>query len=527
MQLILPPYVAYVATESINIEHKGALLKDWSTKAFSKKQIEKIPNMFDFTNRYIADLPESRQDYLFQEYTKIYNLFDASGTETDIDFKISGHISNILQVIPALSVKAWLSQQRDFRLSNELDSSFNEGEAVNYTRDKTYTREDYLDLVVLLFQLRFMIPIWGRHIELSPSRSASTSFKVFSAFQLLEMTSIMREPAIIKLHNYIRISLAARQKDNDMGEIIDGISTEEGPMWELAAILVKKFCLYDFSGMNDTTAVVVRHLHKHMSERGKQPVQSNGKHVMKKLPPDKGSSEGSEEQQSSVFENYKIKAPMSGGDVVYLQYLLENPYRNAKLLDGSTTDAEVMETMKYALATLKKGESSKAQTILLKNTINAILPGKAIDITNKANRALGLCTISAVLWRQGFKILAALATATPVNHVDNARMGAVNSRGRLSPEVTAKLEQSYPFFVKKKAGRPTRPEVEAIDRLVNLFTEKIWLNNLSDTKKTELNPHNPELRRIEIPHAFREEVANWALWLCELSRKNVQEAKPI
>ena len=65
-----------------------------------------------------------------------------------------------------------------------LEDTFVHSDERPMTRDKTYTKPDYVKLIGLTLALRPMIPIWGEFIERT-HKETGTSFKEYYAYLLM------------------------------------------------------------------------------------------------------------------------------------------------------------------------------------------------------------------------------------------------------------------------------------------------------------------------------------------------------
>lgn len=508
MQLILPPFPTYSREEEIYMQHKGQELR-WTTKPFSKMNFEEDRAMFKHINGFWASLPEHRQDHIFNVFLKIYDTFDCTDLDEDIDQVLSEEIEELMQEHNLVEIRNWAMFNSDiiFPKPPELPAEFVPSFDKNHTREKTYTVDDYIDLVCMILQLRIMVPIWGKYIART-GKIHGTSFKEYYAFKLLEHSQFVAEEPIKKLYNYIKSVLPA---SGNKADLLQGISSEEFPLYNLSMIVVRKLCLSDIRGI-DPTPVLIRHISRHVMEKAKRIDSNTDTSIRSKSG---GSSKSQkEEDQFSRLEEYKIKEEVTRGDIQFLLSYAADPYKLAKTISPGISDEEIATSLK-AMKELTKNYAEPAQTLLLMWLIDEVVPAEAVSFMNSIERNQSLCAVSAAYWFKGFHLIAALATATVIPEGDEISISGTDSKGRPSKETVEKLEKLFPYNRRLRGSKVVKEENIAIDEFIKNFSNNTWKHNLSEEQSAILNPNFPKLRRIIIPHNFKEQVAQLVIHIAD------------
>ena len=509
MQIILPPYPTYVNDQEMYVEHKSQDLR-WTTAPFSKMNFENDRAMFKHINEFWASLPMERQDHIFSIYRNISDIFDSTDLIDEIDQLLSEQVELLMLEHPLAEIRQWAMFNSDIRFPSppELPAEFVESPTQvdkNHTREKTYTVSDYIDLVCMIIQLRTMIPIWGRYIART-NKIAGTAFKEFYAFKLLDHSQFVREEPIQKLYGYIRSVLPP---GGNKADILQGISSEEFPLWNMSVLVVRKLCLADIRGI-DPTPILIRHISRHIMEKAKRIDANTDMSVRskndKRSKSENNASGQSEEHQLSSLEQYKIKEEVSRGDIQFLLSHIQDPYRIAKLIAPGISDEAIDQSLK-ALPALLRSEADPSQTMLLSWMIDSVVPAETTSFMSMLDRCRCLCACSAAYWYKGHYLMAALCTATPAPDDGEVMLSGTDSKGRLSKETAEKIESLFPYGRKNKGNKAQRDEIVAIDELLNLFSAKSWVMNLSEEQVTVIYPKHPQIRRLTIPHNFKEQVA--------------------
>lgn len=509
MQIILPPYPTYVNDQEMIVEHKGQEIR-WSTAPFSKMNFEDDRAMFKHINGFWASLDPNRQDHIFSIYRNISEVFDSTNLIEEIDQLLSEQVEALMEEHPLAEIHNWAVFHSDiiFPQSPALPTEFVESVTQsdkNHTREKTYTVNDYINLVCMIIQLRTMIPVWGRYIART-NKIAGTVFKEFYAFKLLDHSSFVKEEPIQKLYGYIRSVLPA---SGNKADILQGISSEEFPLWNMSVLVVRKLCLSDIRGL-DPTPILIRHISRHIMEKAKRIDANTDMSVRskneKRSKSENSSGGQSEENQSSLLEQYKIKEEVNSGDIQFLLSHVQNPYKVAKIITPGITDKEVDMALS-AMPVMLKAAPDPSQTLLLSWLIDCVVPAETVNYMKLMDRCKSLCACSAAYWSKGHYLIAALCTATPAPDDGEVLLSGTDSKGRLSKETAEKIESLFPYGRRTRSNKIQRDELTAMDELITLFSAKSWVMNLTEDQIAVMYPKQPKIRRLTIPHNFKEQIA--------------------
>jgi hypothetical protein len=279
--------------------------------------------------------------------------------------------------------------------TKHIRTEYTEIDDRNHTKDKTYILSDYVDLIVLIVQLRPMIFIWGEFIR-NFSSATGTTFKEYSAYDLLSKTGVLETKALIKLETYVRVITPA---EGSREAIVEFISSEDYPLWNLAVLVVRKVCLFDVRGLVDDTPTIIRHISTHIREKIKHSSNSFDGQIRDKN--DNNSDNQSEEQQTSRFEAIKTKELTTTGDRVFIERMVRNPLLLAQQLDPTCPPELVMEF--YKLLThpdLSKLVLTKVQKTITRQVCSLVIPHRGFEYLAKEKMNC-VAAAQAVLWNQG------------------------------------------------------------------------------------------------------------------------------
>ena len=513
MQFVIPSNVALSERKECYVEHKGQQIP-FSINAFTRTAFESTTEksqIFSHINRYIESLGEKAQDQIFQIYSNIKNIFDTVPEFEPAKRKLLDEVGILYQFFNYDSIANWLkynSQDIVLPSTKHIRTEYTEIDDRNHTKDKTYILSDYVDLIVLIVQLRPMIFIWGEFIR-NFSSATGTTFKEYSAYDLLSKTGVLETKALIKLETYVRVITPA---EGSREAIVEFISSEDYPLWNLAVLVVRKVCLFDVRGLVDDTPTIIRHISTHIREKIKHSSNSFDGQIRDKN--DNNSDNQSEEQQTSRFEAIKTKELTTTGDRVFIERMVRNPLLLAQQLDPTCPPELVMEF--YKLLThpdLSKLVLTKVQKTITRQVCSLVIPHRGFEYLAKEKMNC-VAAAQAVLWNQGHYLLAGILSAQSLSEIKEDYINASSeSKSKVQPELKDKLLGLFPFTKKSKSGKESDVATSAIDFIVKELSNETWILRLPPEKVAMVNLANPTLLRLTMPPNIKNNVIEYGIYI--------------
>lgn len=429
-------------------------------------------NVFSQINQYWADQPPEIQQKIFDIYTQIFNAFDDVYTKQSFKEYLQEKVIELLSFHNLESVQEWIAfRSTDIKLPVSIPTEFVADIDRNLSIGKTYIASDYRRLTAFSMVLRCLIPIWGEYI-FSIKQNTNDSFKEMLAFQLADKVFNTDVPVVNKLLDYIENSIGPTDAIRPIG-IFKGIPTSDYPRWLLALITIHCLSVGDIRGSNPD-AHLVTYIHMYIS--GKlSPKDDLGDSKIK----DKEiSEEQSDDNQAkaSALERYKVKANISIGDVVELEYFLSNILKMANYLAPGIDGIEVMS----AIARMKEYGCKPAipQITLLRWVFKSIvMPSSILYMPELLVKQL-MGAAEAVLWHRGHHYLSILLTCHPITSETEMVVSPVDSKMRIPEPLIEQLDKLYPYRRnqnnKRMPSKDTNLAMESIDVLTNNFMTYGW-----------------------------------------------------
>lgn len=459
----------------------------WNVSSFDTKTMTTDFDLFEQINAYWAQLSVEKQDNIYILFREIRRAFDEIMDSNMLTYHIKELITILYSYHQLEDIKRWVLFKSNVFIPSVLESEYVQNSDRPGSREQTYLRDDYVNLVCLSLALRLMVPIWGEYIYRTKQINGTT-FKEYHAYLLLSNTELSTCEANHKLKLYIESNIP---KELPKTAIIDGVSSEDYPIWILGLITVRRVCIGDIRGLDTTNPKLVSFLFKFISSKVKSSEGSFAGIVTDKT--SESSSGSDEESGGSKFEGYKIRQDITIGDKAYLEFVM-NDIVTASLKVCPELDLALLDRALVTVKALENTYLNIAQVTLAKWVFKTIVSPRAFAYFNKLTVLKALAATQAILWQWDYKDLSLLVTANPIPGGDSIRV--TNSDMK---KYIADLTLLYPYH--KQTNNKTKSKIvnhaaNAIELLVDKFTENDWMITADIALVTEVLGDRPSLKLV-------------------------------
>ncbi len=495
----------------VKIEHKTEELR-FSISSFGRDSFKQGFGLFDHSNAWWASMREEEQDYVFDLYKQIRKIFDTAFNRNTLVSQLSQSVSALIRFHALDKAEHWLTFQSpviipEKNFAVEYISSYDK----QGSREQTYIRREYVELITLALVLRTMVPIWGEFIS-QTRKETGTQFKEYYAFQLLNASGIIDSPAMHRLRTYIDYNIGDERANPT--NIVDGISAEDFPSWMLGLVVIRRLCIGDIRGV-EQDAHIVSYIYKFITSRTRTNDSSDDS-VVKIKKTDKSSTG---RDTLSSLERYKIKHSISMGEIVELEHSLRDMRNIAFRLSGQMTE----ELYRQGMASAEKLENIpllEPQITLLRWVFKPIISPQGLVYMEKSILTKALGVLEAVLWARGHYVLSLAATSYAVMSESEMFVSSDNPRARVPKELSAELDALYPYMV-VSGGAKTGQKLNnlaaiSIDNLTNNLSMYSWTIAAHEDKIRQVFGH-VNSRRLSLPSDIKAQITKLVI---ELAKRN-------
>ncbi len=486
------------------IEHKGEELVFLVSTFFRMSSISIDIDIFEQLNSYWQQLPEEKQDKIFDVYRNIRNVFNSVSNRTSLLLDLNKQCIELIDLHNLDEVYDWVLFKSSIAIPSVFENEYQYSYDKQGSREQTYVRSDYTKLIAMIVAIRSMIPVWGEYIS-HTKHDAGTTFKEMEAFQLINNSSIMNSQPMLKLGVYLDHAVGEHKHNSFF--ILDGISSVDFPIWMLSLVVIRRLCVGDIRGL-DNKANIVTYIYKYLIQKI-QSADTGSSNAVK----DKKTTEFSDEKgddKISTFERYRIKHDISAGEIVELAYSIRDYRKVAYSLSPNMSDEILFSSLETAQQ-LNSVEIHDPQITLLKWVFARVISPRGMMYLDKELIVNCLGILEAVLYVAGFKYLAVLSTSYPDINNDEMFVASTESKARITKTQISALDELYPFQQviggKKSGYKDINPAIKSIDTLTDKLSMFSWITTASSDKMMDAIG-NTHTRRIGVTYDIKNQLAD-------------------
>lgn len=482
----------------LQIEHNEQVLL-WNVASFDKRCFTTDYDVCKHVNEFWSKLPYHRQEKIFELFSSIRMIFEEASETAQLIQDLLPKIKALYDEHPIEEIGHWIAfYSNDIIIPETFVEQYIPSDERPGTREKTYTKPDYRQLVALAMSLRIMIPIWGEFIYRTKDETG-TNFKEYYAFQLLTQTNIMQSAPMEKLKIYVESNI---QTDKSMASaIIGGVGSQDYASWLLGLVLVRRLCVGNLGGLNQMTNLVT-FIYNYISQK----VNGNNNTSFGEMIKSKQfeSPDSSNEHNTSRIEGYKIKQESPIGDMVILDHFMED-YVSVALLLKPDINLDLLHRFMNHAEVLQNEQIWQPQIILTQWLLKPVISPRGITHLSKKKTISAIAIAQTVLWEKGHKELACLISAMASSSANELQLSGIDSRARIPKEQMDEISTLYPYsrvLSTKQKTKPTNPAVAAIDSVASMLSQRDWILTVPDEQAAAVTG-NKSQRRYSCPYDIK------------------------
>lgn len=464
----------------------------FSTKPFTRMSFTDSRIFFDNVNAYLEDVTPEKQLELFLLYKEAKEIINEIKDINRIRSELMEVVRKITDIVDYDDVHSWASIYGKYTVPPDLKQEVPEP-SNELNRRLTYIYSDYLHLVSLVINLKFLTPIFGDYLELV-NKEIDTKFKDQSAFTLLAKSELLTSTPMERLKVYVDAYILkehskSQPKISMTSAIFGGLGVDELPDWLLARAVVRKLGLYEERfEKNNAVAAICTHFDQII---GRMDREFGGPIVNK----ERTISSSSFEDKASFAENYKIKQTISDGDLAVLSIYTDDVETLVRTVDP-TVDLSLLKLCSENIENKTSMNISEHQIRLTQWVLSPAISPRGIPILNKPSLLKAIVATQTILWHWGFHELAALMTSIP--YLEEGFSSP--SFPRIDNPTIKRLDALYPHRqIKSQTStvRNSNPAMLAINKMVAMISKCDW----ECLSPTDLDGHlglDPKVRIIYV-----------------------------
>jgi len=376
------------------------------------KQVTKDKQPFDIAEDYLASKSEEFNSKIFNMYLnaqdRVTNAITESIQKSD-DSLLVTPIVEMLDLIDYNDIVEWLQGYKNTKLTIPTRIPHEYDESVNYTtngsRDQTYIRSEYLDLVALSIVFKLVsVPLT---LVCDYVKTITKKHLVeYSIFRYLGGHKNINTPALDKLTLYMERIRSSSSVDDDTKRVIEtGISVDHVTDWLIAHIVISKLVI--LNPLKDTNeANIVSILYR--SANNKMAIKSGVKDAIRGKNASRSSEDGDEE---SFLDSYRTVSTLSIGQTELIKLSMHDLETIKEAIGIRMPTNELLGIRRY----LSKTDTymiNRGLGTIMAWCLNPYIDPRMLGYVDRDGISNAATVTFAYLLEHGFAVLAYLFTGT-------------------------------------------------------------------------------------------------------------------
>lgn len=477
---------------TISVELRGS---DYDYLIFPVKEIltgkkeEEKKGLFFYIEEYLRNKPEEFSVNLFKEYQIASDTLEELARMPGLEPLNSEVFYRILDLIDIDDLYRFLV--RTISVPRELKEEFVQDANGTLNSIQTYTRKEYVELILLSTMLRFVLPILGKYIYVKANSINKNLKEILFLPIFTNYDKFKTMPSFIKLEAFAAKAYEKEQTDESdaVRSILYGISKDETPNWLFASSLILGIMSVSTINDNDDQNIIKKIFNSILTSRIKKNTENSKIKDKSKTV----GTKGNEETQESNSEACRVTTNITPGLVEELNWSASNPEFIIKQMP--LKEVVIDKTIAKEAFMLLSSYAKDAPFILPSSTFPLLgwifqCPFNHVE-AYRYLRAKELYSVIAVayshLYINGFKDLA-LMIISAKNTQDDLEFSSFNNnstnRSKIPDDIKKELDSFYSLKKNKVVGN-TIEELSIPELGINELSEIMFREEYITMAKKE------------------------------------------
>ena len=362
-------------------------------------------NLYILVEDYLNSLPSDVINIYWGTLKEASHFKEFGKNETRL--KIINSLNDVINILDYNNLKQWMrfNVNRIFIPEGMVDN-FEYDPDLNTTREKTYTKWDYVDLVSLTLMFRLTLPLYANYYR--AQQHINSTLCNYITYCLFDVTILPETPEVVKLTQYI----AEIEKNIESRSIADsyilnkGLSSDDMTANTLAVVMFSKLLPNDFINKTNNPVSFVFNAVRFRASFNPTDETYRDKRLL------------GDEDGKSTFDEFRQTPSVSQGVIAEMQLALDG------VLDFYWPDFTEHEKLKYeseigtTTYILQQQPQHHVQIVLLGILLNKYAPYQVLSYLEE-RKILELLTLAKIImWRNGHTFLSVLMTSYSTTRTD-------------------------------------------------------------------------------------------------------------
>jgi len=463
-----------LANTKVLVEHKNKSI-EFSIESIINRRLKDgldKEGTFYILNRYLDYKGKEFKDELFKREEEAKEGMLSVFTTRSLDPLPVEYVHHILDMFDLQDVYNFIKQTGIVRAPEMLKDEFNDEIIVNDegSREQTYLKEDYYQLVSLITVLKSTLGVVGEFAAVKESQIPQL-YKEFILLNFYVGHPIFKSPPFQKLLDYITklTDISFLNEEESSIRIIEKIvSKDDMPYYVLGSALFQRLLVSnERADINEKN--LVTKLYNFVKNKIKLKDITSSSNVRIKKQAFGGSSE---EDNESTMETYRVPTDITEGFAVEFKFVYEN--LDYLIRDMGIKNPDNVYKIRQAIEPLAS-ELIPVETIkLIAIILKRIIDPRSVDYIPIDLLLNGLAVAIEWCLERGHKELALIMGSYKVK--DDLHQLSISLRNKVSKDLEERLNELYPYH----RGIKSKNEIKYVS----------YIREFIDTVAIELNKYN-------------------------------------
>lgn len=433
--------------QSIIVEHQTQQLEFFIHRTFNKTNLIEsyrpgVGDCFDVINQFLELLSKDRADKLFKQYERYldsrnYHMDSVFSDHLERDNSFRRIVKELFTVVDYESVYDWM----DANITIQYPPSVEEFVGQGLDPNRTYTQQDYKELTALGLALRLVAPILSQYIY-DYGDSIGNDRKELMALKLLDMTDIIYSRPYERFILFVESVTAQVENVKNTYKTVNGVGSEEQAEIGKARKIVRRVSFIDPLTPDGIIQAV-------FNEIKNQPTDTQ--RSQHKIKDKKKTASRSDDEESSIIEQYRIKEELPKGETLAISYYLES-LLFLQSTEESFTDEEILLLKNLILELIEDGHEMDRHNLMMAMFFVTGVPPESIEFVDREYQIAACVSVYGLMVKWKKYDLALLAIGKREPNSEDLGPAITANRSTIPAELDRQLDELYPYRRKVKSN---------------------------------------------------------------------------
>lgn len=459
-------------------------------KGKDSNDVETAASPYNEFNQWITTKPQDWQQKVFSCYKELREAIDTINNVEMLLHELNRVFINLYSLISLDEIRNWIiNPQTPVYVTTKPITRYDENR-IAVPKETTYEYEDYLELVVYSFALRFAAPVLGEVTYRRLREEYGRNAKEVYAMEMLHGTILDDCRAEQRLKEF----MANTKVQTDINNIVvSGLSEEDFQNYMYAIIVLKKVTLGDISGTDGSYQLIkdIYYLYRSKIKQISKPSTTDPNQVQIKRNPVTDNNSFSESNSQSILDVGFSRSNLLSADKIFLKMAINDHQRLIQTLCPELPQElywESLDAMRtkfdLSIQSNEDGYSKPLQEVqltLLKWIVDESVNTVIFD-SLELDEFIGLISVvRAIMWYHNFCEFAAIISAISLEPRFDQIHIPHSHRDNITPAIQEMLEKRFDLAGSTKSEKRNMSAIGCIGLIESEISGTNWLLTLPDS----------------------------------------------